>query len=211
MIKKHLKTMIITSIIMLIPTVVGVILWSKLPEQLPMHWEPSGQVDGWMSKPLVIFALFPGLIALQWLCLLATSVDPKSRNITKKPMTLVLWIVPPLSLLVAAMTYLTALDYKLSVERIMPIFMGLVFVVIGNYLPKCKQSYTVGIRLPWTLDNEENWNMTHRFAGKVWIVGGLLGMACAFVGGFALFMVITFAIVIVPTVYSYLYFRKQSK
>ena len=91
------------------------------------------------------------------------------------------------------------------------ILVGILFIVIGNYLPKCRQNYTVGIKLPWTLHDEENWNRTHRLAGKIWMVGGLLFLLLA-VSGYentVIMPIIMLVIVFVPVVYSYLYYVKH--
>ena len=90
----------------------------------------------------------------------------------------------------------------------MPVFIGVLFVIIGNYLPKCKQNYTIGIKIPWTLDNEENWNKTHRFAGFLWVVCGVAIMFTGFFGGVWVFLPISFAMVLAPIIYSYLLHRK---
>ena len=88
--------------------------------------------------------------------------------------------------------------------------MGLLFIIIGNLLPKCRQSYTMGIKLPWTLNNEENWNKTHRFGGKVWVVGGVIIMATAFAGSFWILLGMLIVMMALPTVYSYCLYRKQT-
>ena len=91
----------------------------------------------------------------------------------------------------------------------MPLFMGALFVIIGNYMPKCKQSYTIGIKIPWTLNDEENWNKTHRMAGFLWVIGGVVIMATAFLGTFQLLFVVLIPMVIIPFVYSYLLYKKN--
>ena len=208
MIKKHLKTLIITSILTLLPIVAGIYLWNTLPEQIPSHWNVNGEIDGWSSKPFFVFGLPGIMLAAQWLCVLGTAADPKKANHSDKVMHLVLWIIPVLSIVLSAMTYMTALGHTVRVEMIMPLIIGLVFTIIGNYLPKCKQSYTVGIKLPWTLSSEENWNRTHRFAGRLWLVCGLGIMLTAFIGGFWVFLPIVLVMVLVPTLYSYILYRK---
>lgn len=208
MIKKNLKTLIITSIVILLPILAGVILWNQLPEQMPTHWNAAGEVDGWSSKPFAVFGLPLILLAAQWLCVLATTTAPKRQNHSEKIYHLVFWIMPVLSIVLHAVTYLTVLGVGVRMEMVMPIFMGLLFVIIGNYLPKCKQSYTIGIKIPWTLNNEENWNKTHRLAGWVWVIGGFAIMLTGFFGGFVAFFVITLVMVLVPTIYSYLLHRK---
>ena len=208
MIKKHLKTLIITSILTLLPILAGLYLWNTLPEQVPSHWDVNGEIDGWSSKPFFVFGLPCIMLAAQWLCVLGTAADPKKANHSDKVLHLVLWIIPVLSIILSAMTYMVALGHSVRVEVIMPLIIGLVFTIIGNYMPKCKQSYTVGIKIPWTLDSEENWNRTHRFAGRLWLVCGLGIMLTAFVGGFWVFLTIVLVMVIAPTVYSYLLHRK---
>ena len=211
MIKKNLPILIITSIVILIPLLIGLILWDKLPEQMPMHWDITGNVDEYVGKPMAVFAMPLILVAFQWICAVGTSLDPKKKNISDKMFTLVLWIIPVISLLCNSFVYATALGRQVNVEVVMPLFMGALFIVIGNYMPKCKQSYTLGIKLPWTLDDEENWNKTHRLAGYLWVIGGALIMATGFLGAFWLIFIALIPMVFVPTVYSYLLYKNKDK
>ena len=207
MIKKHLKLLIVTTIIILLPIAAGLILWQQLPEQIPSHWNVKGEVDGWASKPFVVFSLPMILAAAQWFCVIVTSVDPKGKNHTDKMMGLVLWIIPLLSVILSVLTYATALGQNIRVELVMPMVMGVLFVIIGNYLPKCKQNYTIGIKIAWTLNSEENWNKTHRLAGWLWTISGLIMIPTAFVG-FWVMLPITLVMVIVPLIYSYSLYKK---
>ena len=208
MIKKNLKVLIITSIIILLPILAGVFLWDQLPEQIPAHWNASGEVDGWSSKPFTVFGMPLILLAFQWLCVLGTSTDPKKANHPEKILHLVLWIIPVLSAVLHVIVYATALGQGVRVEVVMPVLIGLMLSIVGNYLPKCKQNYTIGIKIPWTLNSEENWNKTHRFAGRLWLVCGLLIMLTGFFGGFWVFLPIVLIMVLVPFIYSYLLHRK---
>ena len=208
MIKKNWKTLILTSIIILLPIVAGLILWNRLPEQIPMHWGPTGEVDGWGSKPLFVFGMPGFMLAIQWLCVLATGADPKKAQHSDKMLALVLWFIPILEAVLATITYMVALGGSVRVEIVIPVLLGLMLTVIGNYLPKCKQNYTIGIKIPWTLNSEENWNKTHRLAGWVWTVGGLLVAATAFTGIFWIPLVIFLPMVFVPVIYSYILHRK---
>ena len=207
--KKYLKTMILTSLLTLLPIVAGLILWNRLPEQMPTHWGMDGQVDGWSGKVFGIFGPPLILLAVHWLCALATFyADPKKQNHSDKILHLVLWITPVLSLLLHSFVYAAALGMAVDMNMMMPIFLGLLFTVIGNYLPKCKQNYTIGIKIPWTLDSEENWNKTHRFAGILWVIGGLTVLVLGFFGTVWVYIPIMIAMTIVPVVYSFLLYRK---
>ena len=211
MIKKNLKVLIITSIVILLPILVGLVLWNQLPDSMPSHWNAAGEVDGWSSKPFAVFGLPLILLGAQWLCILATFADPKRASHGEKILHLVFWIMPTLSMVLHCMTYAVALGAEVQMERIMPVFMGLLFTIIGNYLPKCKQNYTIGIKIPWTLNSEENWNKTHRLAGRLWVACGLVIMLTGFFGGFWFFIGIVLVMVLVPVLYSYLIYRKEQK
>ena len=214
MIKENKKKLIIASIIILVPIIIGLILWNKLPDKLPTHWNSAGEVDGWSSKAFAVFGLPGFLFAVHWVCLLASSVDPKKQNIEGKVLNIVFWICPIISVLGAVLIYGTVFGMEIRVEKIMPVLIGILFIVIGNYLPKCKQSYTVGIKLPWTLNDEENWNRTHRLGGKLWVACGVVVILSMFLPNkfmVAIFLSVIAVAVFVPTVYSYLTFREKEK
>jgi len=206
--KKHLKVLIITSLVILLPILAGLLLWEQLPEQVPNHWNFAGEVDGWSSKSFVVFGMPLIMLGFHWLCAIATFADPKKDQHPSKVLHLVFWLIPAISAVVLSFSYAAAMGTEVRVEILMPILMGLVFVIIGNYLPKCKQNYTIGIKIPWTLNNEENWNKTHRLAGRLWVVCGFIIMLSGFFGGFWVFLILTFLMVLVPMIYSYLLHRK---
>ena len=208
MIKKNLKVLLISSVAILLPIVAGLILWNQLPEQIPSHWNAVGEVDGWFNKPCAVFGMPLILLAFQWLCVLGTSADPKKSHHPEKMLHLVFWIIPVLSAVMHIVSYATALGKDVPMEMVMPVLFGLIFAIVGNYLPKCKQNYTIGIKIPWTLDNEENWNKTHRFAGRLWVVCGFAIMLTGFLGGFWVFLPVVLLMVIAPCVYSYVLHRK---
>lgn len=212
MMKENKKKLILTSIVILVPIIIGLILWNKLPEKLPTHWNAEGVVDGWSSKAFAVFGLPGFLFAVHWVCVLASSTDPKKQNIEGKVLNIVFWTCPIISVLCGVLIYGTALGVEFKVDKIMLLLMGIMFIVIGNYLPKCKQSYTVGIKLPWTLNDEDNWNRTHRMSGKLWVASGLILMLCMLLPTSAMIVVVVTILVvavIVPTVYSYLFSRKK--
>ena len=208
MIKKNWKTLLITSLILLVPMLAGILLWNRLPEQVPSHWNAAGEIDGWSSKSFSVFCMPLILLAAQWLCVIATGADPKKSNHSGKVLQLVLWIIPILSIVLHVLTYAAALGKEVRMEVAMPVLIGLVLTIIGNYLPKCKQNYTIGIKIPWTLHSEENWNKTHRFAGWLWTFCGLAIMLTGFLGGFWIFFVIVLVMVLAPCLYSYHLHRK---
>ena len=208
MIRKHLKILIITSVIVLLPVLTGIIFWNQLPDQLPIHWNAAGEVDGRCGKAFGVFGMPLILLAIQWLGITAMAADPKRAGHSGRMLQLSFWLIPLLSLIVNALTYATALGVKMPVNVIISTFLGLLFIIIGNYMPRCRQNYTMGIKLPWTLHSEENWNRTHRMAGKLWMIGGFLMMASSFFGKTWLTIAILIPMALVPMIYSWTLYRR---
>ena len=209
MIKQNKYKLIISAIITLLPMIFGFIVWDRLPENIATSFGWNGEITGYSSKMFAVVGLPVMLTFVNLICIIATSADPRRKNINNKVFSVVIGIVPVCSLLCGICIYANALGYKISVESIMPVFMGILFFVLGFILPKCKQNYTIGIKLPWTLHDEENWDKTHKLAGKLWIYGGIIMVVSGLFNLTFLFMAIIFALVIIPTVYSYLLYRKQ--
>lgn len=211
MIKKNLKTLIFTSIIILLPILAGLILWDKLPDEIATHFNAEGVADKFSSKGFAVFGLPLFLLAVHWICTLGSSADPKGKNHSNKMLTIVFWICPVISLLIGSVVYTYSMGIAVDVSLIMLLFCGVTFIIIGNYLPKCKQNYTIGIKISWTLNDEENWNYTHRISGKVWVAGGVIILLTSVFRQAWIFIVITTLMVIIPFICSYLYYRKKNK
>ena len=213
MIKNNRYKLLFSSIVILLPIVFGLVFWNELPEQMVTHWGIDGNADGWSNRYFAVFALPIFILIIHWLCIFCTTIlDPKNKNQNSKVFGLVIWITPIISLVTNGIIYAASFDKEFSPYLITTLLIGVMFVVIGNYLPKCKQNYTIGIKVKWTLESEKNWNATHRFGGKVWVIGGLLIMISSFLPETIIPWVMLSSIVIlaiVPMVYSYLYYKNS--
>lgn len=214
MIKQNKKHLIITSLIILLPIAAGLLLWNRLPDTVPTHWGMDGTIDSWGSKDFAVFVPPLILLATHWLCVLVTFSDPGNKNRNQKAKKMVLWTIPFVSLFSSAMLYGTALEAKLNMVSITFAMVGILFIVLGNYLPKIRQNYTIGIKVPWALHSEDNWYATHRFGGKVYVIGGLALLLMTFFP-VELTMVMMVVILLVmgfaPMLYSWAYYKKQLK
>lgn len=120
------------------------------------------------------------------------------------------WSVPILSVIIMPITLFIALGYKIPIVVISQAIVGVIIAACGNYMPKCKQNYTVGIKLPWTLSSEENWNKTHHMAGFLWILGGIsiiIG-SCIRMPSIPITLVVILVITIIPFMYSFCLYKK---
>ncbi|MGN0355728.1 MAG: SdpI family protein [Muricoprocola sp.] len=212
MLKRNKKYIIITSLIMLLPILVGLLLWNKLPEQVPTHFDSSGVPNDYSSKAFAVFGINFILIACHLLVAFATAADPKRQRIQDKVYRLMLWICPILSIFVGVMVYGYCLNFKINISFAGGLLIGFIFIIVGNYLPKCKQNYMIGIKLPWTLDDMDNWNATHRMAGPVWVLGGLAILILNIAGlhNTWTFLGITLLVALIPCIYSFLFYIRHN-
>ena len=205
MLKENRKTLIIASILTILPVLIGIIYWNRLPDVMATHFGMNNEANGFSSKVFAVFGLPAFLLAVLWIGAFVTSHDPKRQNISSKMFSLGLWIAPVISLVAAAIIYPINLGYELDITLFAELLLGLMFIIIGNYLPKTRQNYTIGIKIPWTLANEENWNRTHRLAGYLWMICGILMiLICLIRFVSAQWLVGIFLImVLVPCIYSF--------
>ena len=131
------RTVILTTIVALLPIAAGLILWDQLPDQLAIHFNAANEPDNWASKPFAVVGMPAIIAAIHVLCLFVTAHDPKNQNMTGVMKTLALWICPFISWLCAGMTIGYALNAVHNIGMVVCVFLGILFMVIGNYLPKC--------------------------------------------------------------------------
>lgn len=202
MIKENKKTIILTGIVTLLPILAGVILWDRLPETMATHFGTSS-ADGFSSRAFAVFGLPLIMLGVHLLCAFVTAADPRKKNISPKMYSLVLWLAPVISLIAAAAIYAWNLGYKVDITYVVQLLAGVGVLIVGNLLPKARQNYTIGIKTPWALANEENWNRTHRLAGWLWMAGGLVILVLTFCGASPAWLIAVFAVIaLVPFIYS---------
>lgn len=211
MIKRHKTKLILSSLVILLPAVLGLIFWNKLPYSMASHWGFTGEADAFSSKSFSVIAVPLIMLAVHWLTFLLTFIDRRNRNQTERAIGLVVWIIPVLTLFISATSLCITLGYTPKLSLSMAV-MALLLVVIGNSLPKCRRNSTIGIKCRWTLMSDENWNATHRFSGKVWVAGGLILLLCCMLPE-KIFTAVLIAVIsisaVAPVLYSWIYYRRQ--
>lgn len=202
--REHRMLLVLTSAIILMQMLVGVLLWDRLPDTMATHFNFNNEPDGFSSKPFAVFGMPLLLLGLHYMCLLLSCASNiQMQNISSRVKSLMLMIVPAVSLLVTVLCYGYALGAPFAIDRIVWVFVGMIFALVGNYLPKMRRSNTTGIRLPWTLADEEIWSRTHRFAAPVWVVCGLLMIVCGLIGSGPMIPIAAIVVVIgLPVAYS---------
>lgn len=212
MIRKYKGKLILSSLLILLPMLVGLLFWDRLPDYMTTHWGMDGTPDGVSTKWRAVIFLPLFLLLFHWIALFITFRDPKMQDQSPKTLRLVFWILPFISLFVNGILYAALFAADLQSYSLVPLCLGLAMAIIGNYLPKVKQNSYLGIKTKWTLNNEENWNATHRFCGKVWFFTGLLillGILLPVKWMLPYSLVLVAIMCVITLLYSYLYYRKQ--
>ena len=204
---KQSKSSILLTVVSLL---LSLTVFSSLPEQIPAHWNVHGTVDRFAPK-LTVF-IFPGIIFLITILFqFMRRTDPNSDNYDKfqREYHRYTFVIGLVFFAVQIMTIAAAFRMDFNVNLIF--CLGL-FIFIGNLLPKTKHNYFIGIRTPWTLADEQNWFRTHRIAGKIWVLGGLIVALTALAPEsfqVPVFLTVLAVMVVTPFVYSYTDFRKK--
>jgi len=201
--------MVLSVALCLLPIVLGLIMWKELPDMIPTHFGINNEPNGYSSKYFAVFGLPLIMAGLDALCLFGLKSDPKADRHSKVLSKIMLWFIPGLSCVLVPACLFVAMGKKVNIALFSQLLIGIVFIVVGNYLPKCRQNYTMGIKLPWTVNDEDNWNYTHRLGGFVWVAAGFLQIINAFFGKPWLLFVTIFIAMIIPTAASYIYYRKH--
>jgi len=207
----------IISVITVVATIVtSIISYRYLPEKVISHWNLYGQADGWTSRSFhVIF--FPTLIGFMYLLFLVLpNIDPKKEryqefatvyNIFRSMILSVLFVIYLIATLVN-------LGYDINVGKLVPLIIGLMFVVMGRYMDRIKNNWFVGIRTPWTLSSENVWQKTHRLGGWMFVIFGVVLIFTPWmpekVAMFA-FIACIISVILVPLVASYVFYAKEKK
>lgn len=202
--------LIITTIVCLLPMIIAAAVYKQLPSQIPIHFDSSGAADNYLPKAAACFGL-PLLFGMLNIFLhFRYRSDPKKESISGKSVAIRLWVIPVISVFAIPISLFIALGIRIPIHTILITLVGLLIIVLGNYLPKNRQNFTFGLKFPWTLHSENNWNKTHRLAGIVWVIGGLALIVVNFLNILSPWVIIAIVVpmVLIPFVFSYSLYKR---
>lgn len=227
--KRISRLTVITTLVSLLPILLGIALYDRLPDVVATHWNIHNQPDGWSSRATAAFGMPATMAAINLIFGIIADISNRpfakvnpvslkvaggrkreeklSDKVAPGLLSLYRWIIPVMSLIMAPVTLYSALGVSFDMGRIVCSILGVTFIITGNYLPKCRRNGVVGIKIPWTVGSDENWDRTHRFSGFLWIIcggliiaGGWLNPVIAIAAGVAMLLL--------PVVYSGILNRK---
>ena len=206
----------LAAMLIIAPFIYGALIFPNLPSRIPTHFNIEGKADAW-GGPSSIF-IGPGIMGAVsvFVYVLLSNLkkfDPKKYDEANDALykDFAVLTVAFLSILSLIIIYSSTNADQINVGKLILPLIGLSFAGLGWYMPKFKQNYFVGFKLPWTLENVDNWNETHKVAGTVWMFGGwfqvIATISLPMKFGFIGFMLATAVMVIVPAVFSYRMFK----
>jgi immunity protein, SdpI family len=201
-------------LIVLAAVTASAIVYPRLPETMPTHWNLAGQPDGWSNRWWGAWLLPLFLVGMWALVQILPRIDPRGGNYAKFGgafegiiVTIMLFMLGMHIVVLRA-----ALGYPVAMKRIVPVGIGVLFIVIGNLLPRARPNWFVGIRTPWTLSSDRVWQKTHRLGGHLFVAGGVIITVAALAWvSWAHVILITVATLcaVIVTVYSYLEWKRE--
>jgi uncharacterized membrane protein len=207
------KNVLFILFLYLVAIVVTILFWNKFPNQIPIHWNIQGQVDNYGPKWALLFFLHLPIVILAIMTIIP-KIDPQKNNYYKhaRAYYILKVAVPYFFYLIYAVIVMYSIGIKIDVFNITLVCVGVLWIVIGNQLPRFRHNYFVGIRTPWTLANQDVWRKTHRIGGYCLTVSGAIIIVFSFMPSI-LAKTVGVCILLVgaltPVVFSYFYFRKQ--
>jgi len=200
-------------VIVLLPFVYLAYIWNQIPERVPIHWNIHGEIDryGVKLELLIIPILLPLLMYL--IFLIIPKIDPKNnlQRMGNKLQTLKVLLTSGMSLLALYILHLVKSQSHSNFDYVI-LSIGITYIILGNYFQAIRTNYFIGIRTPWTLRNESTWKKTHKLAGKMWFIGGVLVVLSVlflnFQASIVIFGIVTAIIVIYPIIYSYVVYNQ---
>jgi len=188
--------------------------WPRLPESIPIHWNIHGEVDGYGSKFVGLLLLPLTMLGMYWMLRLIYLIDPGKQNYASFSTTLA--IIRTTILFFLAVIYcaavLTTFGHNVNMTTIACFAVGAMFNILGNFMSKIRPNWFVGVRTPWTLSSKTSWNKTHRLAGWLFLLMGLLIVATGAIQTFWMFLtmaVINGLCLAWMVIYSYLVYRQD--
>lgn len=208
------STRIAIAVLALLPLAMTAALYARLPETIPMHWDLNNNVRYDPKASIWGMAALSPLMAV--LFIFMPKIDPRRRNYEKFGGVYQGFIVVMLAFL-AVMNGVILSEAlhpgRIPISKLVPVLIGLLFIYIGNIMPKIKSNFGMGFRTPWALSDPDVWNRTNRLGGFLFFFGGIAmvtgGLLLPSRWMFALTMALVFAMTLPPYIMGYVWYRKK--
>lgn len=205
------KSDIFNVLLCLFSIIPGVVVYDKLPERIVTNWSATFKPSSTTSKAFAVFGMPLIFSAILLISLFyARKLEQKKR--AGKLIPVIHFLLPASFYICQGTILLYALEKLNDISLIICLFASVLLIVMGNYMPKIRKNWIIGIRTPHTLTDEDTWHRTHRFAGFVYIIAGIAGIIATLMVKYIAVLVIIISVVIIPVIYGeVIYFIEKKK
>lgn len=194
----------ISFVIAVMTLLVNVFAYPFLPNKIPVHWGVNGDVDRYGSRMEQM--LMSGLpIVLLFVLQILPTIDPKKKSFQQhsKAYSIINMLIIIFLAVMNILALCSALGVPIPFPIVVPLFLGLLMIGIGNYTTQIRHNYFIGFRTPWTLASENVWRKTHRLGGYLFILVGMIPISSIIIGGLALKIFIAALLMVIMLIYAY--------
>lgn len=210
--KINMKILIVTGLVCLIPIFFGLYYYNELPDQMAVHFDYNNVPNNFAPKSFAVFGIPLFLLLLQIIMCAINDLSEKNRQANRKIILVSKWIIPIVSVVINITVIMFSLGRTSNINKPVCIILGIIFIVLGNYLPKTKQNSVIGVRTKYTLNSEEIWQKSARVTGYVMVVFGVLFILSAFLDtmiAVSVFIAFFVSMIIVSFVYPFWLAKKS--
>lgn len=203
-----------TIVVIGVQIILALVAYPFLPAQVPTHWNAAGQINGYMPKwPGVLFPAGASIVLTVFLWGIVARgprLGQENHRVTASQINYVTFGLAVLLLIIEVISFAVALRLPVDSTSVFLLLPSVAYILLGNYMGKLRRNFWMGIRTPWTLNSDRVWERTHRLGGWLFVLGGIIGIAAAFIPGIHVWVVIIplLAISLITTIYSYVIYQR---
>ena len=197
--------------ILIISWVVAFLYEPTLPGQIAIHWNIKGEADGYIDKSIGIYMMPMTSTVIYMLFLVLPKISPRGFRLdnVKNVLGILLLTILSLDFIIMVMMFEATLSPEFNITQWTYFLVGVLFVVLGNYMGKLPKNFFIGIRTPWTLVSDEVWFKTHKLGGRIFFATGLLTSLGSLLNWPHIAMVTLLCMAaLIPLVHSFVIYKK---
>jgi uncharacterized membrane protein len=212
------KEIFVVGVLILLPFIYLGSIYDSLPAIIPTHFNYKGEADGTGEKStLVVVSIFMTCVSVFTYLIVknANKIDPKKNAQSPELLQKIAYMIVAFLCAILLVIIQSAKTGSMKSNQFLLPLIGLLFAGLGNFMHSIKPNYFIGMRLPWTLEDPENWRKTHQIGSKIWMIGGILIAMCSpflpNTTGFIYSMIVLIVMIVYPIIFSYRLFKKSNK
>ena len=183
-------------VIAAVPFLVYASIYRSLPSKIPVHYSFDGIADRFASKlsvealllcSLGYCGLLLGVLLRKMVLAMGKTQENNNTQTTAKLMaynqTFLTIFFSALSLYFISVMLQNSVPDTLFILRTAYLVLSVLFIIIGNYLPKLKKNRVTGVKTKYSQSSDDAWMKSQRFGGRLLVIGGITSLIVCLIPG----------------------------